>query len=95
YNATACEDLITRPDPLSRVPGALRIAGVVTNYTLVTLAHGLQSCMDPQTMTAPIVISGAGHDGPFGAFAVKRLASMGMLESLGNMRGLDMRNAED
>ncbi|GAA5980322.1 hypothetical protein JCM11641_001766, partial [Rhodosporidiobolus odoratus] len=41
------------------------------------------------------VISGAGHDGPFGAFAVKRLASMGMLESLGNMRGLDMRNAED
>ncbi|GAA6041029.1 hypothetical protein JCM8097_004683 [Rhodosporidiobolus ruineniae] len=95
YNATAVEDLITRPDPLSKVPGALRVAGVVTNYTLVTLAHGLQSCMDPQTMTAPLVISAAGHDGPFGAFAVKRLVSMGMLEALGNMRGLDMRNAED
>ncbi|GAA5964247.1 hypothetical protein JCM10213_003701, partial [Rhodosporidiobolus nylandii] len=96
YNATAVEDLITRPDVLSKTPGALRIAGVVTNYTLVTLAHGLQSCMDPQTMTAPVVISAAGHDGPFGAFAVKRLASMGMLEGgLGNMRGLDMNRAED
>ncbi|GAA5872170.1 hypothetical protein JCM8547_003825 [Rhodosporidiobolus lusitaniae] len=95
YNATACEDLITRPDPLAQSAVALRVAGVVTNYTLVTLAHGLQSCMDPQTMTAPVVISAAGHDGPFGAFAVKRLASMGMVEALGNMRGLDMRNAED
>jgi hypothetical protein len=43
YNATAAEDLITRPDPLSKTPGALRVAGAVTNYTLVTLAHGLQS----------------------------------------------------
>ncbi|GAA5880924.1 hypothetical protein JCM8547_005601 [Rhodosporidiobolus lusitaniae] len=41
--------------------GALRVAGVVTNYTLVTLAHSLYSCMDPQTMTAPVVISAAGH----------------------------------
>ncbi|GAA6041024.1 hypothetical protein JCM8097_004681 [Rhodosporidiobolus ruineniae] len=95
YNATAVEDLITRPDPLSELPGALRVAGVVTNYTLVTLTHGLQSCMDPQTMTAPLVVSAAGHDGPFGAFTVKRLVSMGMLAALGNMRGLDMRNAED
>ncbi|BGP39511.1 thiamine metabolism-related protein [Rhodotorula kratochvilovae] len=95
YNATACEDLITRPDPLSKVPGAVRIAGVVTNYTLVTLAHGLQSCMDPQTITAPVVLSFAGHDGPFGAFAVKRLVATGLVEKLGNMRTLDMRNAED
>ncbi|GAA6056640.1 hypothetical protein JCM3770_006324 [Rhodotorula araucariae] len=95
YNATACEDLITRPDPLSKVPGAVRIAGVVTNYTLVTLAHGLQSCMDPQTITAPVVLSFAGHDGPFGAFAVKRLVATGLVEKLGNMRTLDMRTAED
>ncbi|GAA5838308.1 hypothetical protein JCM11251_003459 [Rhodosporidiobolus azoricus] len=95
FNATACEDLITRPDALSKNPGVLRVGGVVTNFTLVTLAHGLQSCMDPQTIVAPVVISACGHDGPFGAFAVKRLASMGMVEPLANMRGLDMRTAED
>ncbi|GAA5964871.1 hypothetical protein JCM21900_006777 [Sporobolomyces salmonicolor] len=92
YNATACEDLITRPDPLG---SGLRVCGVVSNWTLVTLAHGLQSCMDPQTITAPVVASFAGHDGPFGAFSVKRLAATGMVEQLGNMRGLDMRSAED
>jgi len=94
YNATACEDLITKFDPLGSA-GALRVAGVVTNWTLVTLAHGLQSCMDPQTITAPVVCSFAGHDGPFGAFAVKRLVATGMVERLGNMRGLNMQTAED
>jgi thiamine thiazole synthase len=29
YNATAVEDLITRPDPLG---GGLRVAGVVSNW---------------------------------------------------------------
>ncbi|GAA5916981.1 hypothetical protein JCM8208_003231 [Rhodotorula glutinis] len=95
FNATAVEDLITRPDPLAKTPGTVRIAGVVTNHTLVTLAHGLQSCMDPQTITAPIVMSFCGHDGPFGAFSVKRLVATGLLEKLGNMRTLDMRSAED
>ncbi|CED85470.1 thiazole biosynthetic enzyme [Phaffia rhodozyma] len=93
YNATAAEDLITRPDALGN--GGLRVSGVVSNYTLVTLAHGLQSCMDPQTITAPIVCSFCGHDGPFGGFAAKRCVSIGLVEQLGNMRGLDMRNAED
>ncbi|BGO91107.1 hypothetical protein NBRC10512_005799 [Rhodotorula toruloides] len=95
FNATAVEDLISRPDPLSKVPGARRIAGVVTNFTLVTMAHGLASCMDPQTITAPVVMSFAGHDGPFGAFSVKRLVATGLVESLGDMRTLDMRQAED
>ncbi|KAL8279115.1 hypothetical protein RQP46_008573 [Phenoliferia psychrophenolica] len=93
YNATCCEDLITRPDALGT--GELRVCGVVSNWTLVTLAHGLQSCMDPQTITAPITCSFAGHDGPFGAFSVKRLVATGMVEKLGNMRALDMRTAED
>ncbi|ORY76506.1 Thi4 family-domain-containing protein [Leucosporidium creatinivorum] len=93
FNATACEDLITRPDPLGS--GQLRIAGVVSNWTLVTLAHGLQSCMDPQTITAPVVCSFAGHDGPFGAFSVKRLLATGQVEQLGGMRGLNMQTAED
>jgi hypothetical protein len=51
--------------------------------------------MDPNTINAPLVISTTGHDGPFGAFSVKRLVSMQQLEKLGGMRGLDMRTAED
>lgn len=51
--------------------------------------------MDPNTINAPVVISTTGHDGPFGAFSVKRLVSMGQIEKLGGMRGLDMNTAED
>lgn len=50
--------------------------------------------MDPNTITAPITISFCGHDGPFGAFSVKRLASAGFCE-LGDMRALDMNKSED
>jgi thiamine thiazole synthase len=91
FNATAVEDLITRP--ISN--GNVRIAGVVTNWTLVTMHHDDQSCMDPNTINAPLVISTTGHDGPFGAFSVKRLVSMQQIEKLGGMRGLDMNTAED
>ncbi|KAL1795644.1 hypothetical protein ACET3X_005868 [Alternaria dauci] len=95
FNATAVEDLITRPAPTSSDPNAVRIAGVVTNWTLVSMHHDDQSCMDPNTINAPLVISTTGHDGPFGAFSVKRLVSMQQIEKLGGMRGLDMRTAED
>ncbi|CAO2653707.1 Nn.00g031180.m01.CDS01 [Neocucurbitaria sp. VM-36] len=95
FNATAVEDLITRPAPTTADPNAVRIAGVVTNWTLVSMHHDDQSCMDPNTINAPLVISTTGHDGPFGAFSVKRLVSMQQLEKLGGMRGLDMRTAED
>ncbi|KAH7071896.1 Thi4 family-domain-containing protein [Paraphoma chrysanthemicola] len=95
FNATAVEDLITRPAPTSTDPNAVRIAGVVTNWTLVSMHHDDQSCMDPNTINAPLVISTTGHDGPFGAFSVKRLVSMQQLPQLGGMRGLDMRTAED
>ncbi|KAL2151288.1 hypothetical protein VTH82DRAFT_6386 [Thermothelomyces myriococcoides] len=91
FNATTVEDLITRPDP----DGGVRIAGVVTNWTLVSMHHDDQSCMDPNTINAPIIISTTGHDGPFGAFSVKRLVSMKQLEQLEGMRGLDMQRAED
>merc|ERR1711977_5641 len=91
FNATAVEDLITRQN----ADGTLRIAGVVTNWTLVTMHHDDQSCMDPNTINAPLVISTTGHDGPFGAFCVKRLVSMQQIEKLGGMRGLDMNTAED
>jgi len=91
FNATAVEDLITRQTS----DGSLRIAGVVTNWTLVTMHHDDQSCMDPNTINAPVIISTTGHDGPFGAFCVKRLVSMQQIEKLGGMRGLDMNTAED
>jgi thiamine thiazole synthase len=111
FNATAVEDLITRP----REDGTIQIAGVVTNWTLVsryassrtleasiltpflqvTMHHDDQSCMDPNTINAPVIISTTGHDGPFGAFSVKRLVSMQAIKCLGGMRGLDMNTAED
>ncbi|KAK6074524.1 Thiamine thiazole synthase [Seiridium cupressi] len=93
FNATAVEDLITRRD--DSAPGGIRIAGVVTNWTLVAMHHDDQSCMDPSTINAPVLISTTGHDGPFGAFSAKRLVSMGALDKLGGMRGLDMNTAED
>ena len=61
FNATAVEDLITRTDG----DGGIRIAGVVTNWTLVAMHHDDQSCMDPNTINAPVVISTTGHDGRF------------------------------
>jgi len=91
FNATAVEDLITRTNS----DGTIRVAGVVTNWTLVTLHHDDHSCMDPNTINAPVVISTTGHDGPFGAFCVKRLVSMQQVDKLGGMRGLDMNAAED
>lgn len=45
FNATCVEDLITRP--AADLPGGVRIVGVVTNWTLVTLHHDDHSCMDP------------------------------------------------
>ncbi|KAG7192578.1 thiamine metabolism- protein [Scheffersomyces spartinae] len=60
FNATTAEDLITRRDETT---GQLRIAGVVTNWTLVALNHHTQCCMDPNVINANIVISTSGHDG--------------------------------
>lgn len=95
FNATCVEDLITRPSDSGNPSSPIRIAGVVTNWTLVTMHHDDHSCMDPNTINAPVIISTTGHDGPFGAFSVKRLVSMEAIEKLGGMRGLDMNSAED
>lgn len=93
FNATAAEDLIVRPD--SSVQGGRRIAGVVTNWTLVTLHHDTQSCMDPNVMEAKVVVSSCGHDGPMGAHSIKRLANLGMVAAPPGMGALDMNEAED
>ncbi|KAK2006673.1 Thi4 family protein [Colletotrichum eremochloae] len=104
FNATTVEDLITRRRQPAAAAGEgegagagaeVRVAGVVTNWTLVSMHHDDQSCMDPNTINAPVIISTTGHDGPFGAFSVKRLVSMKQIEQLGGMRGLDMQSAED
>lgn len=94
FNATAVEDLIIKPDPA--LGGARRVAGVVTNWSLVAQAHGTQSCMDPNVMEAGVVVSACGHDGPFGATSVKRLARLGMVPGgeVPGMGALDMEAAE-
>ena len=75
FNATTVEDLITRA-PLSGGNGntdaPVRVAGVVTNWTLVSMHHDDQSCMDPNTINAPVVISTTGHDGTFSPSRVPR-----------------------
>jgi len=85
FNAVAVEDLIIKEG---------KVCGVVTNWAPVTKAHGTQSCMDPNVMEAKIVISTTGHDGPFAATGVKRLAQLGMIEIKG-MKALDMNKSED
>lgn len=86
FNAVAAEDLIIRGD---------RVSGVVTNWALVAQNHNTQSCMDPNVMEAKVVVSSCGHDGPFGATGVKRLRSIGMIDSVPGMKCLDMNAAED
>ncbi|CAN8252843.1 unnamed protein product [Cochlearia groenlandica] len=86
FNAVAAEDLIVK---------GKRVAGVVTNWALVSMNHDTQSCMDPNVMEAKIVVSSCGHDGPFGATGVKRLKSIGMIDHVPGMKALDMNTAED
>ncbi|XP_008803216.2 thiamine thiazole synthase 2, chloroplastic-like [Phoenix dactylifera] len=86
FNAVAAEDLIVKEG---------RVAGVVTNWALVSMNHDTQSCMDPNVMEAKVVVSSCGHDGPFGATGVKRLKDIGMIDSVPGMKALDMNSAED
>ena len=69
FNATAVEDLIIKEDEVR----GKHVAGVVTNWTLVTLHHDTQSCMDPNVIEAKVVVSGTGHDGPMGASSMPLL----------------------
>lgn len=58
----------------------------------------LTSGMDPNTITAPVVCSFTGHDGPMGAFCVKRLVSTGVVDKLGQVsisRDASDRRCED
>ncbi|KAH8486644.1 hypothetical protein H0E87_025596 [Populus deltoides] len=57
--------------------------------------HDTQSCTDPNVIEAKVVDGSCGHDGPFGAAGVKRLKSIGMIDSVPGMKALDMNAAED
>jgi thiamine thiazole synthase len=91
FNATAVEDLIIKTDE----NGVQRVAGCVTNWSLVAQNHDTQSCMDPNVIEAKIVVSCTGHDGPMGATGVKRLGQVGMLSEVPGMKALDQNTAED
>lgn len=106
FNAVAVEDLVTRP---IGTDGQVTAAGVVTNWTLVTMAHDTQSCMDPNVIELSgyqdngtrdpskkhgVILSTTGHDGPFGAFTAKRIVTIDENQKLGGMKGLDMNHAE-
>jgi thiamine thiazole synthase len=87
FNATAVEDLVVKNG---------RVAGVVTNWAMVTrFGHDTQSCMDPNVLECKVLVSACGHDGPFGASGVKRLQSLGLVERIPGMGALDMNTAED
>ncbi|XP_042056305.1 thiamine thiazole synthase, chloroplastic-like [Salvia splendens] len=87
FNAIAAEELIVKSG---------HIAGVVMNWAIVSMNHDTQSCMDPNVMEAKvIVVSSCSHDGPFGATGVKRLRSIGMINTVSGMKALDMNMAED
>lgn len=90
FNATAAEDLIIKENE-----GEKRVAGVVTNWSLVSQNHDMTSCMDPNVVEAKVVVSSTGHDGPMGATGVKRLENLGMVEQCKGMAALDMNAAED
>mmetsp|Transcript_13279 Transcript_13279/g.15350 ORF Transcript_13279/g.15350 Transcript_13279/m.15350 type:complete len:286 (+) Transcript_13279:137-994(+) len=91
FNATSVEDLIVK-----NVNGQKRVCGVVTNWALVTLfGHDTQSCMDPNTLEAKVVISCCGHDGPMGGASIKRCKEIGLVDEIPGMSALDMNTAED
>ncbi|KAK9813318.1 hypothetical protein WJX72_012436 [[Myrmecia] bisecta] len=91
FNATAVEDLLVRDDPVR----GRYVGGAVTNWTLVSLNHDTQMCMDPNVIESKVIVSSTGHDGPMGASGVKRLAKLGMVTGAPGMSALDMNTAED
>lgn len=91
FNATAVEDLIVREDELR----GKYVGGAVTNWTLVSLNHDTQMCMDPNVLESKVMVSSTGHDGPMGASGVKRLQKLGMVTGVPGMAALDMNTAED
>nr|XP_027189294.1 thiamine thiazole synthase, chloroplastic-like [Cicer arietinum] len=86
FNDVAVEDLIVKEG---------RVGGVVMNWTLVSIKHDKQSCMNPHVMEAKVVVSSCGHDGPFGASGLKMFERVGMIDFVRGINSLDMNTSED
>lgn len=71
-NATAVENLITRIEGRHKI----KVAGVVFHWTLMAFNYNKRSCMASNTINSQVVISIAGHDGPFGTVSVNRLMEL-------------------
>ncbi|KAH3900184.1 probable Thiamine thiazole synthase [Saccharomycodes ludwigii] len=111
FNAVTVEDLVTKPCEENDKNSKLTVSGVVINWTLVTMAHDTQSCMDPNVIELSgynedgtrdyskkhgVILSATGHDGPFGAFCAKRIAALEPeTTEFKSMKGLDMNKSED
>lgn len=92
FNGVVVEDLIVKEH---------RVAGVVTNWALVSMNQDThsqtQSHMDANVMEAKIVVSSCGHEGLFSANGkgVKRLEDIGMIKTVPGMEALDTDISED
>ena len=62
--------------------GRRRVAGAVTNWTLVSLNHDTQMCMDPNVIESKVMVSSTGHDGPMGASGALDAAIIFVSQSL-------------
>ena len=78
FNATAVEDLIVREDELR----GKYVGGAVTNWTLVSLNHDTQMCMDPNVLESKVMVSSTGHDGPMGASGAIPLITLQVFPSV-------------
>lgn len=73
----------------------VHISNVVINRTLVSMHYDDQSCIDPNTINAPLVAFTTGYNNPIEVFSIKRLVSIQRIKKLGSMRSLDINTAED
>ena len=64
------------------------VGGAVTNWTLVSLNHDTQMCMDPNVLESKVMVSSTGHDGPMGASGQSPppLTSCGFVQDCGLVR---------
>lgn len=72
------EDLIVREDEFR----GKYVGGAVTNWTLVSLNHDTQMCMDPNVLESKVMVSSTGHDGPMGASGMSTGCCSSLLPSL-------------
>lgn len=100
FDAAAVEDLVSRPAAGGR--DSLTVASVVTNWTLVTMAHSTPCYMDPDVVELEgyqndgtrymgknhvVILSTTGHDSPFDAFSNKIMVSIDKNQELGDVKG--------